>query len=113
MPAVVLVGHDHDCPMCGPTTINSGTRNVTVNGRAVARVGDALGCGAVITSGSPSRPRRSTAASTMSPRKSAPFAAIRGGGRAIFCGACLAETLGQVAGFCIALLPQCLIALPP
>ncbi|MBI6556614.1 PAAR domain-containing protein [Pseudomonas sp. LY-1] len=40
MPAVVLVGHDHDCPLCGPTTINSGTRNVTVNGRAVARVGD-------------------------------------------------------------------------
>ena len=54
MPAVVLVGHDHDCPLCGPTTINSGTRNVTVNGRAVARVGDALGCSAVITSGSPS-----------------------------------------------------------
>ncbi|WP_338480492.1 PAAR domain-containing protein [Pseudomonas trivialis] len=50
MPAVVLVGHDHDCPLCGPTTVNSGTRNVTVNGRAVARVGDALGCGAVIIS---------------------------------------------------------------
>ncbi|MNC82267.1 PAAR motif protein [compost metagenome] len=27
---------------------------MTVNGRAVARVGDTLGCGAVITSGSPS-----------------------------------------------------------
>lgn len=54
MPAVVLVGHDHDCPLCGPTAVDSGTRNVTVNGRAVARVGDTLGCGAVITSGSPS-----------------------------------------------------------
>ncbi|VVQ06599.1 hypothetical protein PS938_03053 [Pseudomonas fluorescens] len=54
MPAVVLVGHDHDCPLCGPTTVDSGTRNMTVNGRAVARVGDTLGCGAVITSGSPS-----------------------------------------------------------
>jgi len=54
MPAVVLVGHDHDCPLCGPTTVDSSTRNVTVNGRAVALVGDSLGCGAVITSGSPS-----------------------------------------------------------
>ncbi|MHA4977855.1 PAAR domain-containing protein [Pseudomonas extremorientalis] len=54
MPAVVLVGHDHDCPLCGPTTVKSGTRNVTVNGRAIARVGDTLGCGAVIISGSPS-----------------------------------------------------------
>ncbi|CAI8852848.1 PAAR motif protein [compost metagenome] len=54
MPAVVLVGHEHDCPLCGPTTVDSGTRNMTVNGRAVARVGDTLGCGAVITSGSPS-----------------------------------------------------------
>lgn len=42
MPAVVLVGHDHDCPLCGPTTVDSGTRNVTVNGHAVARVGDTL-----------------------------------------------------------------------
>ena len=54
MPAVVLVGHDHDCSLCGPTTVKSGTRNVIVNGRAIARVGDTLGCGAVIISGSPS-----------------------------------------------------------
>ncbi|MDY4301111.1 PAAR domain-containing protein [Pseudomonas salmasensis] len=40
MPAVVLVGHDHDCPLCGPTTVDSGARNMTVNGKAVARVGD-------------------------------------------------------------------------
>lgn len=52
MPAVVLVGHDHDCPSCGPTTVTSGSPSYTVNGRAVARVGDSLGCGAVITSGS-------------------------------------------------------------
>ena len=58
MPAVVLVGHDHDCPLCGPTTVDSGARNMTVNGKAVARVGDTLGCGAVITSGSRSRPSK-------------------------------------------------------
>jgi len=51
MPAVVLVGHDHDCPLCGPTTVDSGSESFKVNGRAIARVGDALGCGAVITSG--------------------------------------------------------------
>ena len=54
MPAVVLVGHDHDCPLCGPTTVDSGSESFKVNGRAIARVGDALGCGVVITSGSPS-----------------------------------------------------------
>lgn len=54
MPAVVLVGHDHDCPLCGPTTVDSGSPSFNVNGSAVARVGDTLGCGAVITSGAPS-----------------------------------------------------------
>ncbi|OYU05391.1 MAG: hypothetical protein CFE47_22230 [Pseudomonas sp. PGPPP1] len=52
MPAVVLVGHDHACPSCGPVTVTSGSGSFTVNGRAVARVGDTLGCGAVISSGS-------------------------------------------------------------
>lgn len=52
MPAVVLVGHDHMCPLCGPTTINSGAAAFNINNSAVARVGDTLGCGAVITSGS-------------------------------------------------------------
>ena len=63
MPAVVLVGHDHDCPLCGPTTVDSGSESFKVNGRAVARVGDTLGCGAVITSGSPSTRRPPFAAS--------------------------------------------------
>ncbi|QUE91372.1 hypothetical protein PkoCFBP13504_03490 [Pseudomonas koreensis] len=54
MPAVVLVGHDHDCPLCGSTTVDSGSPAFKVNGRAVARVGDTLGCGAVITSGASS-----------------------------------------------------------
>ena len=54
MPAVVLVGHDHACPACGPVTVISGSGSFTVNGRAVARAGDRLSCGAVITSGSPS-----------------------------------------------------------
>lgn len=54
MPAVVLVGHDHDCPLCGPVTIDSGAENVKVNGQSVARVGDTLSCGAVIESGSSS-----------------------------------------------------------
>lgn len=52
MPAVVLVGHTHDCPSCGPATVTSGSGSFTVNGRAVARVGDTLSCGAVISSGS-------------------------------------------------------------
>ena len=52
MPAVVLVGHDHACPSCGPVTVTSGSGSFTVNGRAVARVGDTLSCGAVISSGS-------------------------------------------------------------
>ena len=52
MPAVVLVGHDHACPSCGPVTVTSGSGSFTVNGRAVARVGNTLGCGAVISSGS-------------------------------------------------------------
>ncbi|MBC2385112.1 hypothetical protein HF257_32045 [Pseudomonas sp. WS 5106] len=52
MPAVVLVGHDHACPSCGPVTVTSGSGSFSVNGRAVARVGDTLGCGAVISSGS-------------------------------------------------------------
>ena len=52
MPAIVLLGHDHVCPLCGPTTVTSGAEAFTVNNRAVACVGDSLGCGATITSGS-------------------------------------------------------------
>ena len=52
MPAVVLVGHDHACPSCGPVTVTSGSGSFSVNGRAVARVGDTLSCGAVISIGS-------------------------------------------------------------
>ena len=52
MPAVVLVGHDHACPACGPATVTSGSGSFTINGRAVARAGDTLSCGAVITNGS-------------------------------------------------------------
>ena len=52
MPAIVLLGHDHACPQCGPTTVTSGAQGFTVNNRAVACVGDSLGCGATITSGS-------------------------------------------------------------
>lgn len=52
MPAIVLLGHPHHCPLCGPTSISSGSSLFFVNGRAAARVGDRLGCGAVITSGS-------------------------------------------------------------
>lgn len=54
MPAVVLVGHNHACPACGPVTVANGSESFTVNGRAVARASDTLSCGAVITSGSPS-----------------------------------------------------------
>ncbi|MHA4980051.1 PAAR domain-containing protein [Pseudomonas sp. DR208] len=40
MPAVVLVGHGHACPACGPVAVASGSERFTFNGRAVARVGD-------------------------------------------------------------------------
>ncbi|WP_240892289.1 MULTISPECIES: PAAR domain-containing protein [Pseudomonas] len=52
MPAIVMLGHDHTCPRCGPTTVTSGAEAFAISNRAVACVGDSLGCGATITSGS-------------------------------------------------------------
>lgn len=52
MRPVVLLGHRHSCPMHGIGTVTSGTSSVTVNGRAVACIGDLTSCGAVIVSGS-------------------------------------------------------------
>ncbi|MCU7281099.1 PAAR domain-containing protein [Pseudomonas peradeniyensis] len=52
MPAIILVGHSHNCPRCGLTTVTSGAKSVTINNRPVACVGDHLDCGAVIVSGS-------------------------------------------------------------
>ncbi|EHC5873780.1 hypothetical protein JR782_004630 [Salmonella enterica subsp. enterica serovar Eastbourne] len=53
MQPVVLVGHKHSCPIHGDGTVVSGASEVQVNGRAVARVGDRISCGAVIQTGSP------------------------------------------------------------
>lgn len=53
MSAVVLVGHAHNCPRCGPAVVVSGAGNFRINNRAVARIGDTLSCGAIIISGSP------------------------------------------------------------
>ncbi|MGO4332499.1 PAAR domain-containing protein [Cupriavidus sp. 2TAF22] len=52
MQPVVLVGHRHSCPIHGPGTVISGAAKANVGGRAIARVGDKISCGAVIVSGS-------------------------------------------------------------
>jgi uncharacterized Zn-binding protein involved in type VI secretion len=54
MRPVVLVGHRHSCPMHGMGAVTGGTNGVTVNGRAVARIGDPTSCGAIIVTGSSS-----------------------------------------------------------
>ncbi|WP_199098154.1 PAAR domain-containing protein [Dyella sp. ASV21] len=54
MPAIVLVGHRHSCPIHGEGTVTSGSAGVMVNGRAAARIGDDTSCGATITTGSAS-----------------------------------------------------------
>ncbi|MBI6898565.1 PAAR domain-containing protein [Pseudomonas putida] len=51
MKPVVLVGHRHLCPLHGEGTVISGAANATVNGRAIARMGDELSCGEVIETG--------------------------------------------------------------
>ena len=53
MKPVVLVGHKHNCPIHGSGTVVSGASSAEVNGRAIARVGDRISCGAVIVTGSP------------------------------------------------------------
>jgi uncharacterized Zn-binding protein involved in type VI secretion len=53
MRRVVLVGHRHSCPIHGEGTVTSGAADAASDGRAVARVGDTISCGAVITTGSP------------------------------------------------------------
>ncbi|HCD6632278.1 PAAR domain-containing protein [Pseudomonas aeruginosa] len=53
MKPIVLVGHQHSCPIHGTGTVVSGASQAQVNGRAVARIGDQISCGAVILTGSP------------------------------------------------------------
>ncbi|MDG3714358.1 PAAR domain-containing protein [Pseudomonas aeruginosa] len=53
MKPIVLVGHQHSCPIHGTGTVVSGASQAKVNGRAVARIGDQISCGAVILTGSP------------------------------------------------------------
>ncbi|MFJ2981024.1 MULTISPECIES: PAAR domain-containing protein [unclassified Pseudomonas] len=54
MKPVVLVGHHHDCPLHGIGVVETGSADYTFNGKAVARVGDRISCGALITNGSAS-----------------------------------------------------------
>ncbi len=42
MKPVVLVGHAHDCPLHGRSTVKTGAKRYTFNGKAVARVGDEM-----------------------------------------------------------------------
>ncbi|WP_330996475.1 PAAR domain-containing protein [Burkholderia cepacia] len=53
MRPVVLVGHRHSCPIHGDGTVVSGAESAAINGRAIARVGDRISCGAEIQTGSP------------------------------------------------------------
>ncbi|TEP81957.1 hypothetical protein IPC70_08805 [Pseudomonas aeruginosa] len=53
MKPIVLVGHQHNCPIHGIGTVVSGASGAQVNGRAIARIGDQISCGAVILTGSP------------------------------------------------------------
>lgn len=53
MKPVVLVGHKHSCPIHGGGTVVSGASEARVDGRAVARIGDRISCGAIIQTGSP------------------------------------------------------------
>ncbi|QWA31428.1 PAAR domain-containing protein [Pseudomonas sp. RC3H12] len=43
--------HRHLCPLHGEGTVISGADSATVNGRAIARIGDELSCSAVIETG--------------------------------------------------------------
>lgn len=54
MKPIVLIGHRHSCPVHGPGSVVSGSASATINGRAIACVGDRISCGAVIDSGSSS-----------------------------------------------------------
>jgi len=51
MRPIVLVGHRHSCPLHGEGTVQTGASATFVDGRAVARVGDRISCGAVIETG--------------------------------------------------------------
>ncbi|MBW4796213.1 PAAR domain-containing protein [Pseudomonas tolaasii] len=51
MPAVVLVGHEHACPACGPVTVTSGSAVMTIEGQPVARIGDTTDHGGVLENG--------------------------------------------------------------
>ncbi|MDU9389342.1 PAAR domain-containing protein [Pseudomonas sp. zfem002] len=52
MQPIVLLGHQHDCPIHGKGIVTSGATDATVNGKPIARVGDSISCGAVIQTGS-------------------------------------------------------------
>lgn len=52
MKPVVLVGHQHSCPIHGSGTVVSGASEAHVDGRAIARIGDQISCGAIILTGS-------------------------------------------------------------
>ncbi|MFJ2985961.1 MULTISPECIES: PAAR domain-containing protein [unclassified Pseudomonas] len=51
MKPIVLVGHRHHCPTHGEGTVETGSSATLIDGRAVARVGDRISCGAVIETG--------------------------------------------------------------
>lgn len=48
---VACVGHAHVCPIHGPGVIISGSSSCKIKGKPVARIGDAISCGATIITG--------------------------------------------------------------
>jgi len=51
MKPIVLVGHRHECPIHGVGIVETGASAAFVDGKAIARVGDRISCGAVIETG--------------------------------------------------------------
>jgi len=49
MNPIVLVGLRHDCPIYGIGIVETGSADYTFNRKTVARVGDRISCGALLT----------------------------------------------------------------
>lgn len=53
MKPIARLGDTHDCPLHGTNAIVSVSGQSSCDARAIAKVGDRTGCGAVIATGSP------------------------------------------------------------
>ena len=55
MKPIARMGDSHSCPLHGNNVITSGSSGMSVNGQAVACLGDMTACGATIVEGAPSK----------------------------------------------------------